>query len=142
MMFLGALLAENNGFSNIGLVKMMVSKVWDNFELPRKDTDDAKETQEKILTQEWMCTPVLAPSFQNLARAHIVTAEFDLERDEGEFYGRLLKDAGNQVTIKRYTGMPHAFAHYNHPERGLSQSFTYIEDTSRLLKEVHCEVAS
>lgn len=93
-------------------------------------------TQQKAL-DEWICTPVLAPSFANLPPAHIITAEFDLERDEGEYYGRLLQEAGSKVTMKRYTGMPHAFGHYNHPERGLKQSFEYIEDTSRLLREVH-----
>lgn len=39
--------------------------------------------------------------------------------------------------MKRYAGMPHAFAHYNHPERGLKKSFEYIEDTSRILRDVH-----
>ncbi|KAJ5889682.1 Alpha/beta hydrolase fold-3 [Penicillium tannophilum] len=98
---------------------------------------DDNDIQEEILTKDWICTPVLAPSFKNLARAHIITAECDLERDEGEFYGRLLGEAGNEVTIKRYPGMPHAFGHYNHPERGLSQSFAFIEDTSQILREVH-----
>jgi hypothetical protein len=49
---------------------------------------------------------VLAPSFKNLAKAHIITAEFDLERDEGEYYGRLMREAGNEVTMKRYPGVP------------------------------------
>ncbi|KAJ8117657.1 hypothetical protein OPT61_g1204 [Boeremia exigua] len=61
--------------------------------------DDAAE-QRKALNN-WICTPVLAPSFKNLAPAHIITAEFDLERDEGEFYGELLRKGGNQVTVKR-----------------------------------------
>jgi acetyl esterase/lipase len=95
-----------------------------------------KEAQEQALSN-WICTPVLAPSFQNLAPAHIITAEFDLERDEGEYYGELLRKAGNKVTLKRYGGMPHAFGHYNHPERGLKKSFEYIEDTSRILRDVH-----
>lgn len=94
-------------------------------------------TQEKILTKEWICTPVLAPSFKGLAKAHIITAEFDLERDEGEYYGQLMQEAGNDVTMKRYPGVPHAFGHFNHPERGLSQSFVYIEDTSQMLRQVH-----
>lgn len=94
-------------------------------------------TQERILTKEWICTPVLAPSFKNLAKAHIITAEFDLERDEGEYYGQLMQRAGNEVTMKRYPGVPHAFGQFNHPERGLSQSFVYIEDTSRILRQVH-----
>ena len=100
-------------------------------------TNNLSDVQERILTNEWICTPVLACSLKNPAKANIITAEFDLERDEGEFYGLLLQNAGNDVTMKRYPGVPHAFAHYNHPERGPSQSFVYIEDTSRLLREVH-----
>lgn len=74
---------------------------------------------------------------KDLPPAHIVTAEFDLERDEGEFYGKMLEGAGNVVTMKRYPGVPHAFAHYNHPERGLPQSFEFIADTAKLLRTVH-----
>ena len=66
-----------------------------------------------------------------------MTAEFDLERDEGELYGKMLMDAGNRVTAKRYKGCPHAFGHYNHPERGLTKSFEFIRDTAALLKDVH-----
>lgn len=95
-----------------------------------------KDEQERIFNQ-WIMTPVLAPNLKGLPPAHIVTAEFDLERDEGEFYGQMLKDAGNTVTMKRYTGCPHAFAYYNHPERGLKKSFEYIADTSELLRTVH-----
>ncbi|KAK4073048.1 hypothetical protein Purlil1_13175 [Purpureocillium lilacinum] len=62
--------------------------------------DDADE-QERILNEEWIMTPVLAPRLSGLPPAHIVTAEFDLERDEGEAYGRMLQQAGNQVTMKR-----------------------------------------
>ncbi|KAL4795287.1 Alpha/Beta hydrolase protein [Aspergillus venezuelensis] len=97
-------------------------------------TDPAK--REAILS-DWRMTPVLAPTFQGLAPAHIVTAEFDVERDEGEYYGQLLKNAGNIVTMKRYNGVPHAFAHYNHPERGLSKSHAFLRDTAALLRTVH-----
>lgn len=80
---------------------------------------------------------MLAPNMKDLPRAHVITAEFDLERDEGEAYGEKMREAGNQVTMKRYAGVPHAFAHYNHPERGLAKSFEYIEDTAQLLRLVH-----
>ena len=66
-----------------------------------------------------------------------MTAEYDLERDEGEFYGKMLMDVGNEVTMKRYAGVPHAFGYYNHPERGLSRSFEFIEDTAKVLRDVH-----
>ena len=82
---------------------------------------------------------MLAPNFKNLAPAFIVTAEFDLERDEGEYYGRLLEKAGNTVWMKRYLGVPHAFAHYNCPERGLSKAQEYIKDTCSVLQRVHAE---
>ncbi|TDZ16743.1 Arylesterase [Colletotrichum orbiculare MAFF 240422] len=97
---------------------------------------DDDDEQERCLN-EWILTPVLAPNFENLPPAHVVTAEFDLERDEGEYYGDLLRQAGNKVTMKRYAGVPHAFAHYNHPERGLSKSFEFIDDTTELLRVVH-----
>ncbi|KAL4883584.1 hypothetical protein BJY04DRAFT_184924 [Aspergillus karnatakaensis] len=82
-------------------------------------------------------TPVLAPSFDNLAPAHIVTAEFDVERDEGEYYGKLLETAGNRVSMTRYAGVPHAFAHYNHPEKGLSKSRQFLTESAQLLKRAH-----
>lgn len=94
------------------------------------------DTRSKILA-DWRMTPVLAPCLENLAPAHIVTAEFDVERDEAEYYGGMLKDAGNQVTMKRYAGVPHAFAHYNHPSRGLSKSHEFIRDSADLLSRVH-----
>jgi acetyl esterase/lipase len=109
----------------------------DNFsDIHESELTETTEEQRKALNN-WICTPVLAPSFKNLAPAHIITAEFDLERDEGEFYGELLRKGGNEVTMKRYIGMPHAFGHFNHPERGLKKSFEYIEDTIRLLHHVH-----
>jgi hypothetical protein len=41
------------------------------------------------------------------------------------------------VTTKRYLGVPHAFAHYNHPERGLSKSREFLRDSAELLRRVH-----
>jgi len=32
-------------------------------------------------------------------------------RDEGEAYGRKLVKAGNEVTMKRFGGVPHPFMH-------------------------------
>jgi acetyl esterase/lipase len=86
---------------------------------------------------DWRCSPVLAPSFKKLAPAFIVTAEFDTGRDEAEFYGELMRKEGNSVEIKQYPGMPHAFAHYSHPERGLSLSREYTQDTATAIAKAH-----
>ncbi|EAW10022.1 alpha/beta hydrolase [Aspergillus clavatus NRRL 1] len=97
-------------------------------------TDESSRAQ---TLSDWRMTPVLSPNLTGLAPAHIVTAEFDVERDEGEFYGELLRQAGNTVSTKRYAGVPHAFAHYNHPERGLAKSREFIKDTADLLVRAH-----
>jgi acetyl esterase/lipase len=67
----------------------------------------------------------------------MVTAEFDLSRSETEEYCRLLREAGNEVSIKCYRGMPHAFGHYNHPERGLKQSHLYMDETADMIRRAH-----
>jgi acetyl esterase/lipase len=86
---------------------------------------------------DWRCTPALAGNLKRLAPAHIVTAELDLERDEGEWYAEQLRREGNKVSSKRYLGVPHAFGHYNNPERGLSKSFEFIRDTCEILRKAH-----
>lgn len=84
-----------------------------------------------------MASPILAKSFEGMPRTHIVTAEYDLSRDESHQYGELLIASGNDVTMKCYPGMPHAFGHYNHPDKGLKQSHEYIQDTSNVIREAH-----
>lgn len=109
------------------------------------------------ITNDWTASPILAESLEGLAPAHLVTAEFDLSRDETETYGEMLKAAGVPTTMKRYLGVPHAFGHYNvsetglrmlnqpslkltrlqHPTKGLRKSHQYINDTSEVLRLAH-----
>ena len=60
------------------------------------------------LEDPYLC-PLRAKSLKDLPPALVVTAEFDPLRDEGEAYGARLREAGNQVLVKRYPGMIHGF---------------------------------
>lgn len=54
-------------------------------------------------------SPARTKSFKNLPDALILTAEYDILRDEAEGYAESLRKAGNQVILKRYEGVTHGY---------------------------------
>jgi len=77
-----------------------------------------------------LASPLLASNLQRLPPAFIITAECDPLRDEGEEYGRRLEEAGVDVDVQRYDGMPHGFFSFGAALDGGRRAFA--DATSRL----------
>lgn len=54
-------------------------------------------------------SPIMTKSYENQPKTLVITAEFDPLRDEGEYYGLKLKEAGNDVEIYRMKSAVHGF---------------------------------
>ncbi len=76
-------------------------------------------------------SPLRAQDLSNLPPAMVITAEYDPLRDEGEMYANRLREAGNQVTAKRYNGVIHGFVSF----RGMvDQGKQALEDAAAGLR--------
>lgn len=58
-------------------------------------------------------SPLLGRNLNVQPPTFIMTAEFDVLRDEGELYGNKLRDHGVDVSMKRYDGVIHSFMLFN-----------------------------
>lgn len=72
--------------------------------------------------------PLMAPSLAGLPRTLILTAEYDPLRDEGEEFGRQLKMAGNDVTVKRIQDALHGYFSLGIKYLHVQESFEIINE--------------
>jgi acetyl esterase len=78
---------------------------------------------------DYRAAPLLAPSLRGLPRAFVVTAEYDVLRDEGQAYARRMEADGVDVTHEFVQGMNHGFA-------ASPNEFPFLPQAKELLRRV------
>ena len=94
----------------------------------------AQYTTDETQRNEITASPLRATSddLAGLPAALVITGEADVLRDEGEAYGRKLREAGVDVTATRYEGIVHDFVmlnalrNTNAADSAIAQAVSYI----------------
>jgi acetyl esterase len=79
--------------------------------------------------KDFRAAPLMAESLTGLPRAFVVTAEYDVLRDEGQAYARRMEAEGVDVTHVFAEGMNHAFA-------ASADEFPFLPQAKELLRRV------
>ncbi len=104
------------GEKPLGLPKRDIEWFYDQYLPDPKDRSDPRSS------------PLLSKDFHWLPPALVVTAEFDVLRDEGEAYARRLEEAGGRVKRMRCNGMIHGFLSLIGLSRRATQYFFHITE--------------
>ncbi len=122
-----AMLCRDRGTPELGLQVLVYPVVEPNFE-NASYTSFAQGFGLTRASMQWFWAQYLTSELQNvrslnplavlsqavlkdLPPAYVLTAEFDVLRDEGEAYASRLEKAGVHVQLRRYDGMIHGFVH-------------------------------
>ena len=100
-----------------GLTRNAMIWYWDHY------LNDRSEATNPLVA------PLLAPDLSNLPPAFVVTAQYDILRDEGDAYARRLAEAGVPVTHLYVEGMNHGFA-------ASPKEFPYLDQARTTLRSL------
>jgi acetyl esterase len=75
--------------------------------------------------EDWRASPLLAPRFDGLPPALVVTAAHDPLCDEGREYAARLDAAGGHVTLLHFNDQLHGFVHWSRIVRSASATLDF-----------------
>ncbi len=81
----------------LGLTDVSMRWFWDLYLADKSDLTHA------------YASPLRAESLHGLPPAYIITAQYDVLRDEGELYGKRLAEHGVETKVERFSDMNHGF---------------------------------
>jgi acetyl esterase len=105
--------------SGFGLDASFMPWMWEQYLVSPKQGEDPR------------VAPLLTPDLSRVAPALVITAEYDLLRDEGEAFAERLRQAGVPTHATRYDGMIHGFQDYRGTVR---EGWDAIDEVSRTLR--------
>ena len=88
-------------------------------------------------SEEDMINPLVCPlkrtreELSRVPRTHVITAQYDVLRDEGILYAKVLREVGVNVTHENYDNTVHGF----YGNAGITHGTKALMDTARLIKE-------
>jgi acetyl esterase len=100
-----------------GLTRNAMIWFWDHY------LNDLSEATNPLVA------PLLAPDLSNLPPAFVLTAQYDVLRDEGDAYAARLTEAGVPVTHLYVEGMNHGFA-------ASPKEFPYLDQARTVLRSL------
>ena len=93
----GSYLAFGTGF---GLTQIGMQWFWDQY------------LADSSMANHHHASPLRSSSSENLPSTYLLTAEYDVLRDEGELFAQRLRDAGIPTVLRCCAGMNHGFLKY------------------------------
>jgi len=105
-------------------------------DVPQPTMDDATGSYlaDPAHARDPLASPLLAADLSGLPPAHIMTAEYDVLRTEGERYAERLAAAGVPVTHRRYAGALHGTAMLT---RTWDEARRWQDDAAESLRRAH-----